>query len=214
MRRRLRRDLGLLGVAAGEQGERRMLDFLRLLGKWNRSYNLTAVRDPDAMLTQHLVDSLSVASYVRGSRLLDVGAGAGLPGIPLAVAFPGLSVTLIEARNKKVQFLLNAVSTLGLANVQVVHGRVEQYRPEVKFDTLVSRAFGSLSDYLGKAGHLCDSDGRMLAMKGAYPDAELGEVDRNRFSVTVERLRVPALDAERHIVILRHRSGAAPGKTR
>jgi 16S rRNA (guanine527-N7)-methyltransferase len=191
-----------LGVALPADARDRLLAYLGLLQKWNRAYNLTAVREPAAMVTRHLLDSLAIAPYVRGPRVLDIGTGPGLPGVPLAVALPGLDFVLLDSNGKKVRFLRQAVAELGLGNVQVEHARVEQFRPREKFDTLVSRAFASIGAMLAAAAHLCQDTGRFLAMKGVYPEAELADIPPAFRVEAVERLMVPGLDEQRHVVII------------
>jgi len=184
----------------------RLLVFVRLLAKWNAAYNLTAVRDPEEMVTRHLLDSLVLLPYLHGSRVLDIGTGPGLPGIPLAVARPDCAFTLLDANAKKTRFVTQAVGELGLKNVDVLQARVENYRPEQKFDTLVARAFSSIADMLNSAQHLCAPGGRFLAMKGMYPEEELAAIPAE-FAVTeVAALQVPGLDAARHLAIITLRS--------
>jgi len=182
-----------------------LLAYVALLEKWNRTYNLTAVRDPQDMVTRHLLDSLAIAPYLSGQRVLDIGSGPGLPGIPLAIARPDLSFTLLDANAKKTRFMTQVVGELALNNVEVVQNRVENYRPVQKFDTLVSRAFASIADMLNGAQHLCAPHGRYLAMKGAYPEAELAAVPPG-FACEVVALQVPGLGAKRHLAILRPRT--------
>ena len=158
------------------------------------------------MVSRHLLDSLSAATYIKGPRVLDVGSGAGLPGFPLAVVLPQFSVTLVESRKNKAQFLLYAAAKLGLKNIEVVCERVERYEPPTKFDTLVSRAFASISKLVEKAGHLCASEGRILALKGRDPGPELAAMIQGNFAVTaIQPVEVPGLKARRHIVILERR---------
>ena len=158
------------------------------------------------MVTHHVLDSLSAAPYIKSPRVLDVGSGAGLPGFPLAIVFPKLAVTLVESRKNKAQFLLYAVSKLELKNIEVVHQRVEQYEPTKKFDTLIARAFATLAELVAKAGRLCASDGRILALKGRDPSAEVATMTQDDFAVAaIHPVKVPGLKAERHIVVLKHR---------
>ena len=172
----LRSGLKELGLGLPEATERRLLDYVALLDKWNKTYNLTAVRDPVQMITHHILDSLAVRPFLKGPNVLDIGTGAGLPGIPLALACPHYQFTLLDSNAKKTRFVIQAKGELGLDNVQVVHERAERYRPTQKFDTLLTRAFASLVDMLGLAGHLLTDDGEFLAMKGNYPKAELEQV--------------------------------------
>jgi len=184
----------------------RLLAFVRLLVKWNAAYNLTAVRDPQEMITRHLLDSLVLLPYVQGPRVLDIGTGPGLPGIPLAIARPDCSFTLLDANAKKTRFVTQAVGELGLKNVEVVQARVENYRPEQKFDTLVARAFSSIAGMLTNARHLCAPGGRFLAMKGVYPEGELAAIPSDFAVSEVVALKVPGLDAARHLAIITLRS--------
>jgi len=176
--------------------------YLDLLEKWNRVYNLTAIRERSRMVTHHLLDSLAVLPHVRGPRVLDVGSGAGLPGIPLAVAGPALHVTLLESNHKKSAFLTQAVAELQLANVQVVMERVESWQPEARFDTIVSRAFAELGEFASLAGRLLAPQGVLAAMKGVHPFEEIERLPQGIRVEQVIRLRVPGLDAERHLVLM------------
>jgi 16S rRNA (guanine527-N7)-methyltransferase len=184
-----------------------LLDYVRLLQKWNGVYNLTAVRDPAEMVTRHLLDSLTVFPFLEGEQILDVGTGAGLPGIPLALlsahSHPGRQFVLLDSNSKKTRFMQQAVAELGLKNVQVVHARTESFQPEQKFDVVVSRAFASVADMLAGAGQHCAPDGVILAMKGADPAAELVDLDTDFVVKQVHRLVVPGLDEDRHLVSLR-----------
>ncbi len=189
-----------IDVAAGAQ--QRLLDYLALVEKWNQAYNLTAVREPAKMLTHHVLDSLAVLPHVRGDHVLDVGSGAGLPGIPLALARPQWRVTLLDANHKKATFLRQAVIELQLANVDVVCERVETWVPPRQFDTVVSRAFSDLPEFLALAGRLCARTGVMVAMKGIYPHEELAQVPEGFCLRDVVSLHVPGLQAERHAALL------------
>ena len=179
----------------------RLLDYVELLQRWNRSYNLTAVRDPAGMITRHLLDSLSILPWVPGRRLLDAGTGAGLPGIPLAIARPDLDVTLLDSSGKKVRFLNNLRRELGLQNVHPVQARLEEYDPPAHFDAIVSRAFASLVAFAEAARHLADK-ASLLAMKGRYPAAELEHLPDWVQLHSVEKLEVPGLQEDRHLVIM------------
>ena len=179
----------------------RYLTYLRLLHRWNSSFNLTAVRDPLEMVGRHLLDSLAILPWVRGPRVLDAGSGAGLPGVPLAIARPEWTVVLLDSAGKKVRFLRQVRRELGLDNLEPVQERLERFRPEVGFDTVVSRAFASLADFASAARHLV-AGGRLLAMKGRYPEAELADLPDDIRVEAVEKPRVPGLQEERHLVIM------------
>ena len=196
----LRRGLKELGLVLPEEAGQRLLDYVALLDKWNKTYNLTAVRDPMQMITQHILDSLAVRPFLQGPNVLDIGTGAGLPGIPLALACPQYQFTLLDSNAKKTRFVLQAKAELGLDNVQVVHERAERYRPAQKFDTLLTRAFASLAEMLRLAGHLLTEDGEFLAMKGSYPKDELEQVTPPFKVLEVCKLVVPGLDEQRHLV--------------
>ena len=176
--------------------------YLTLLERWNRAYNLTAVREPEAMVVRHLLDSLSILPWLEGPRVLDVGSGAGLPGIPLAIARPECQFCLLDSNGKRTRFLTQVTAELHLPNVGVVRSRVEDYRPATLFNSVVSRAFATLAELVVDAGRLCAPTGRLLAMKGVFPDDELARLPSAYQVVGVYPLRVPHLDAERHLVHL------------
>lgn len=201
LRAELEAGLARLGLALDAPRVEALLAYLDLMAKWNRVYNLTAIADPPRMLSHHLLDSLAVLPHIDAGRLLDVGSGAGLPGIPLALARPDLQVTLLEASQKKAAFLQQAAIELKLDNVEAVHARAEDYRPPSPFPRIISRAFSELADFVRLTAHLLAEGGRWLAMKGLYPQAEIGRLEGARV-VEVVRLAVPGLDAERHLVIL------------
>ncbi|MEJ2345466.1 MAG: 16S rRNA (guanine(527)-N(7))-methyltransferase RsmG [Gammaproteobacteria bacterium] len=198
----LRRGLETLGLSLPDAAAERLLAYVALLGKWNRAYNLTAVREPQAMVTRHLLDSLAVLPHLHGATVADVGTGAGLPGLPLALASPERRFVLLDGNAKKCRFLTQAVAELAIPNVTVVRARVEDYRPEQEFDTVICRAFATVAQMLALSGHLCARGGRVLAMKGQHPHAELDELPAGFRLLSVVRLRVPGLDAERHLVII------------
>lgn len=202
LRQRLEQGLEELDLHLDNDIQVRLLEFVSLLSKWNRAYNLTAIRDPEQMVTLHILDSLVVLHYLHGDRIIDVGTGGGLPGIPLALVAPDKSFTLLDSNGKKTRFLVQAVAELGLSNVTVVHSRVDQYRPGFLFDTVITRAFASLADMLPACRHLLGPKGRFLAMKGAYPAEELREIPSEFSLLDTVPLAVPGLAAERHLVRL------------
>jgi len=192
-----------LGLSATDAQQARLLEFPRLLRKWNRVYNLTAIEDPARMVRLHLLDSLSLLPYLKGRRVLDVGTGAGLPGIPLALLAPDKAFTLLDSNAKKTRFVRQAAIELGLANVQVEHARIEQYRPAQGFDTVLVRAFAGLPVIVGETARLLNPGGTILAQKGKLPQEEITALD----NVIVEAfpLAVPGIDAERHLVAIQLR---------
>jgi 16S rRNA (guanine527-N7)-methyltransferase len=192
-----------MGLALDESQRSRLAAHLRLVEKWNRVHNLTAVRETDQMVVLHVLDSLSLIPHLGEAKtLLDVGSGPGFPGIPVALARPDLAVTLLDSSRKKCTFLEQARAELGLANVRVVCERVEQWKPEERFDAVVSRAFAELSDFVTQARHLVQPGGRLLAMKGVYPFEEIARLPQSHRVAGVVELAVPSLDAKRHLVLL------------
>ena len=184
-----------------------LLAYLALLARWNRTYNLTAIRDPREMLAKHLLDSLAMHDAVadlaaRGGRLADLGTGPGLPGIPLAIAHSGLQVALVESNGKKARFLREAVRQLGLRNASVAESRIEAFDAPGQFDAITARALATLPLILGLGGHLLKPDGRLLAMKGVVPEDEIAALPPGWRLERVVALQVPGLDAERHLVIV------------
>jgi 16S rRNA (guanine527-N7)-methyltransferase len=192
-----------LGLTLTEAQRGQLDQYLALLEKWNRVYNLTAIRERERMVTHHLLDSLAVLPHVQGMRVLDVGSGAGLPGIPLAVANPSLEVTLLEANHKKSAFLNQAIGELRIANARVVTERVESWRTDVRFDTIVSRAFADLPEFVALSRHLLAPGGVFAAMKGVHPFEEIERLPPGFEVLKVIKLDVPGLDAERHLVLVR-----------
>jgi 16S rRNA (guanine527-N7)-methyltransferase len=199
------RGLGEHKLALPAHVHDQLLAYVALLAKWNRSYNLTAIREPHAMVGQHLLDSLAVLPHLSvpedGARLADVGAGAGLPGIPLALARPRWSVVLIESNQKKAAFLRQATIELGMKNVDVHEGRVEAWRPASLFAVVISRAFAELAAFVASCRHLLAPGGVLAAMKGKRPDLELQHLPADVRCKSVIRLQAPQLDAERHLVL-------------
>lgn len=197
-----------LGVELSEGQQQQLLAYLALLIKWNKAYNLTAVRDPDEMVSRHLLDSLSVVSFVAesGQTLLDVGSGGGMPGVPLAIMFPDRSFTLLDSNGKKTRFLTQVKLELKLANLEVVHSRVEQFQPAEAFDGITSRAFSSLEDFASWTRHLGNTQTRWLAMKGVQPDDELQRLPADFRLDACHVLKVPGCQGQRHLLILRRTS--------
>ena len=191
-----------LDLRLSDEACTRLAAYLALLERWNRAYNLTAVREPEAMVVRHLLDSLSILPWLEGPRVLDVGSGAGLPGIPLAIAQPEYEFCLLDSNGKRTRFLIQATAELHLSNVSVVRSRAEDYRPAMLFNSVVSRAFATLAELAVDTGRLCAPTGRLLAMKGVFPDDELARLPSAYQVVGVYPLRVPHLDAERHLVHL------------
>lgn len=192
-----------LNVELTEQQQQQLLKYVGLLNKWNKAYNLTAVRDPLAMVTYHLLDSLTLVPYFQGrsGTVIDVGTGAGIPGIPLAIMFPKTPVTLLDSNGKKTRFMQQAKIELGLENITVVNSRVELFRPEAGFDIVVSRAFTALQDFSSITQHLCAAHGLFFAMKGKYPQQEIDAMVDQFKVLEVHKLQVPALEDERHLVV-------------
>ena len=200
----LSRGLAALGIDLPEGARERLLAYAALLTKWNKVYNLTAIRDPDEIVTHHLLDSLAVLPHLAAmSTLADVGSGGGLPGIALAIARPELVVTSIETVNKKASFQQQVRIELGLANFQPLCARVENVRPAAPFDGVISRAFSDLTDFVGLAGHLIAPEGRLYAMKGVYPQGEIAALPPGWAVDQSIELQVPELPAERHLIVLK-----------
>lgn len=196
-------DPGLDALGVDRAASAPLLDYLALLARWNRAYNLTAIRDPAGMVRLHLLDSLAMHAHVRGvARLADLGAGAGLPGIPLALAVPGLSVTLVESAGKKARFMREAVRSLGLGGrVDVVEGRAEALDAPGAYDAVTARALATLPELVGFGGHLLAPGGRLLAMKGQWPEPGDPPLPAGWRVEAVHPLAVPGVDAARHLVV-------------
>ena len=211
LRAKLETGLQEMGLQVTAEQQQKLLDFVALIYKWNQVHNLTAVREPLEMVTLHILDSLSILPYIRlphidCKRLLDVGAGAGLPSIPLAICLPGLQVTAIDAVQKKVSFMRQAKAQLGLTNFNVIHGRIEEQEvpskdmPE-KFDVITSRAFSEIGLFVKLTKHLLADGGKWLAMKGVIPQQEFDKSGIQPADIKV--LKVAGLDAERHLIVLK-----------
>lgn len=198
-----------MGLALPATTMDQLASYLELLVKWNRVYNLTAIRDEAKLVSHHLLDSLAVISHLPAGNIVDVGSGAGLPGIPIAISCPGRAVTLLDSNHNKGAFLKQVVAELRLATVHVAIERVEAYRPAGPFKTVISRAFSDLADFVKLAGHLCASDGVMVAMKGLHPDEEMAQLPSSWLVKKTVRLEVPQLEASRHLVFMRPTSNTA-----
>lgn len=196
----LQRGIAQLGIALNPDVQARLLQYLDLLHKWNRVYNLTAIRDPQQMVSHHLLDSLAVMPYLWPGRWLDVGCGAGLPGLVLAIAQPGWQLSLLDSNSKKTGFVQQAIIELGLNNASVYCARVEDWRPPELFDGIISRAFTELGNFLGSTRHLVAPGGRWAAMKG-LPEQELAGVPDGCRVERIIPLQVPGLRAARSLVI-------------
>lgn len=199
----LKNGLSAMRLDLGAAQQLLLLEYVALLKKWNRTYNLTAVQDETAMIVHHVLDSLTLLPYVREAKtLMDVGSGGGMPGIPTAICRPDLAITLLDANTKKTAFLQQAVIELGLNNVSVASGRVETMHDK-KVDVVTSRAFAELHDFAALTKHLLNDTGYWAAMKGVYPYEELENLPPQIRVLSVERLHVPMLEAERHMVLMR-----------
>jgi len=197
-RSRLEQGLAEMKIDLPAEAVSQLMDFLRMLVKWNRVYNLSAIKEAEQMIDLHLLDSLAILPFLRGQCCIDVGTGAGLPGIPLAIARPDMMFSLLDSNSKKTRFIQQVCIDLGLKNVRVVHERVENYRPSQRFDTLTARAFTSLPDLLTKTRHLLCSNGKLLAMKSKETD----KLEREDYTFeSLQSLAIPGLEATRNLVI-------------
>lgn len=185
-----------------EQADK-LTGYVQRIDKWNKAYNLTSVRDPKQMMVKHILDSLAVTRFVSGKRVIDVGTGPGLPGMPLAIMLPDIEFTLLDSLGKRVRFMKQCAFELGLTNVTPVHSRVEEHEPAQPYDIVLSRAFASLKDMLHWCQHLVDSSGVFFALKGQFPQSEIDEVSDHFQIGSVEALSVPDLTGERHLVTIR-----------
>lgn len=203
---RARLDVGLaeLGLALEETGKARLLGYLALLSRWNRAYNLTAVDQPAAMVDRHLIDSLSILPWVDGCRILDAGTGAGLPGVPLAIACPDRHFLLVDSNGKKVRFLRQVRRELGLDNIEPVHSRLEDFRPETRPDLVLARALAPLPRLVDQLGHLLAGGASLLAMKGRLEEDECAAV-ADAYNIERIELNVPGASGARSLAILRKR---------
>lgn len=183
-----------------DKQQTKLIQYVELLNKWNKTYNLTAIRNPEQMVTRHLLDSLTVCPFLKGINILDVGTGAGLPGIVLAIVFPEKQFTLLDSNSKKTRFVVQAASVLELPNVDVVQSRVEEYRPAEEFDTVITRAYSAIDGMLLQTAHLLSVNGIFLAMKGACPVSEIEGLPSKYVVKENHEIKVPGLDEERHLL--------------
>lgn len=198
----LREGLLALQVNADDDLVHALARLIQLLDKWNRAFNLTAIRDPEEMVTLHVLDSICVQPFLQGVSILDVGTGAGLPGLPLAMVDPQRQFTLLDSGGKKIRFVQHAIGELALKNVLVEQVRVENYQPADSFDTVLCRAFSTIGQFVRSCGRLVASGGRLVAMKGRSPDDELKNLPSGWRMSGLTAVEVPGLDAQRHIVVL------------
>ncbi|MEE4920162.1 16S rRNA (guanine(527)-N(7))-methyltransferase RsmG [Pseudomonas alliivorans] len=196
-----------LGIELTPVQHEQLLAYLALLIKWNKAYNLTAVRNPDEMVSRHLLDSLSVIPFIdsdaENERWLDVGSGGGMPGIPMAIMFPQMNVSLLDSNGKKTRFQTQVKLELKLDNLEVIHSRAETYQPDLPFNGIISRAFSSLEDFAGWTRHMGDTQTRWLAMKGLHPADELVALPTDFHLDSAQALTVPGCQGQRHLLILR-----------
>ena len=192
----------IIGITLSSSQNDALIQYLELLIKWNKAYNLTAIRKPEDMLIKHLIDSLSIAPYIKGKNILDVGTGPGLPGIPMAILFPEIKFLLLDSNGKKTRFLMQSKITLGLENVEIFHGRVEDADNTQKFDQILSRAFTALDNMLSWCKHLLSNDGQFLAMKGLLPKEEIQSIPESFRVQESIQLKVPGCEDQRHLIII------------
>ena len=198
-----------LGLEERLGGDKLLMEYVTELMNWNRVYNLTSVRKPTDIVTRHILDSLTILEYLHGDRILDIGTGAGLPGIPLAIACPEREFVLLDSSSKKLRFVQQTLGILKLDNVTLENSRIDEYKPEQLYDTIVCRAFSDLPDFYRFAAPACNPCGRMLAMKGVYPMTEVESLKDKTVITDVIGLQVPGLDAERHLVIMQPQQDGA-----
>ena len=211
--RALAAGVAALGLDVDAAAQTKLLAYTALLDKWNRTHNLTAIREPHRVVTHHLLDALATLPHLPGAkslRLIDVGSGGGVPGVPLAIVRPQWRITLLDSNRKKTAFLRQAVAELALPNVTVVAMRAEDYTPDARFDVVISRAFADLAQFATAARNLVRPDGRLLAMKGLYPREELEALPAAFRVLAVPALSVRELEAERHLVIMQAMSESPP----
>ena len=199
----LQQGIQALDLDVSETTQAQLLDYLRLLEKWNHVYNLTAITDFSEMIPKHLLDSLAVIPHISGQRILDVGTGAGLPGLVLAIVHPEWECTLLDSNSKKIRFVQQAVAELNLTNVHLEHARIEDFEPHSPFSSIICRAYTSLHDFLAQTEELCEPQGCIIAMKGLYPEQEIAELVHLPVKLETIALQVPQLSAQRHLIIMK-----------
>lgn len=198
----LLKQLAQNNLSVTELTAKKLVEYLLLLHKWNQIHNLTSIRNPLDMVPRHIIDSLTIAPYLQGPNIIDVGSGAGLPGIPLALTHPHYHFALLDSNGKKTRFLTHILQTLAISNIEILSLRVEKYHPDSCFNTLLSRAFSQLNDFLIKTRHLCCEKGIFLAMKGQYPAQEIAELDSHFKLLETKSLQIVGLTEKRHVLII------------
>ena len=195
-----------LGLTVPTEQQQQLIQFIQLLNKWNKAYNLTAIRDPAEMVSKHLLDSLAILPLLEAGQVIDIGTGPGLPGIPLSIVRPNQAFTLLDSNVKKTRFVTQSLLELEIRNVTVVQSRAEAYKPEHPFDVVLARAFSAISELLQWVEHLCKPGTRIVAMKGQYPEGEMTGWPAGFQCESVEKIDVPGLQAERHAVLIRYKN--------
>lgn len=197
----IEQDLDALDINFNSQHVESLIQLVELLSKWNKAYNLTAIKRQSDMITHHIMDSLAVLPFTTGQKMLDVGTGPGFPGLPLAIFKPDISFVLLDSNSKKTRFIQQAVMHLGLENVKIHHGRIEQYNPEQKPDRIISRAFTHLSNFIDLTNNHLADNGQWLAMKGSAAQEEIADL-KGSYSIDSHHLTIPRLNKERVLVVI------------
>ena len=206
MLNKLSRLLDEAGISLTDHHKNQLVAYVDMLNKWNKAYNLTSVRDPNEMLIRHILDSIVVAPHLHGERFIDVGTGPGLPGVPLSIVRPECHFTLLDSLGKRIRFLRQVQHELKLGNIEPVQSRVEDFPAEPPFDGVISRAFASMTDMVNWCHHLPGKTGRFYALKGQLPEDEIAQLPDGYSVEFIEKLRVPQLDGERHLVVIKQTS--------